>query len=122
MLASQRKRKLPLDVKFWTLELTDTKAVDFYAVYPLHPDEMQFKLENGMDALLSTVQMPGGIPVGSLAIGKAGATNAGWLAAGILATSDEGLASKLKAHRQTMAEKVMAKSAAAQDKLPGLIG
>ena len=45
--------------EFWTLELTDTKAVDFYAVYPLYPEEMQFKLENGMDALLERFQAAG---------------------------------------------------------------
>ena len=53
----------------------------------------------GMDSLLSIVQMPGGVPVGTLAIGKAGAINAGLLAAGILATADEALAERLKAWR-----------------------
>ncbi|MET0137033.1 MAG: 5-(carboxyamino)imidazole ribonucleotide mutase [Sphingobium sp.] len=50
---------------------------------------------NGMDSLLSIVQMPGGVPVGTLAIGKAGAINAGLLAAGILALHDAGLATRL---------------------------
>jgi 5-(carboxyamino)imidazole ribonucleotide mutase len=50
---------------------------------------------NGMDSLLSIVQMPGGVPVGTLAIGKAGAINAGLLAAGILALNDAGLATRL---------------------------
>ena len=50
---------------------------------------------DGLDALLSTVQMPGGIPVGTLAIGKAGAKNAAYLAAQILATADAGLAQNL---------------------------
>lgn len=54
---------------------------------------------NGMDSLLSIVQMPGGIPVGTLAIGKAGATNAGLLAASILAVSDAALAERLEAWR-----------------------
>lgn len=54
---------------------------------------------NGMDSLLSIVQMPGGIPVGTLAIGKAGAINAGLLAAGILALNDAGLAERLDAWR-----------------------
>ena len=54
----------------------------------------------GLDSLLSIVQMPGGVPVGTLAIGRAGATNAGLLAAAILATSDTGLASRLEAYRQ----------------------
>lgn len=61
---------------------------------------------NGFDALLSTVQMPGGIPVGSMAIGKAGATNAGWFAAAILSTSDENLAELLADKRRVMAESV----------------
>lgn len=60
----------------------------------------------GMDSLLSIVQMPGGIPVGTLAIGKAGAINAGLLAASILATSDEALASRLKAWRAAQTESV----------------
>jgi 5-(carboxyamino)imidazole ribonucleotide mutase len=61
---------------------------------------------NGFDALLSTVQMPGGIPVASMAIGNAGATNAGWFAAAILAASDEDLADLLDAKRVAMAESV----------------
>jgi len=52
---------------------------------------------NGMDALLSTVQMPGGIPVASVAIGKAGAKNAAYLAAQMLALSDDDLAARLRA-------------------------
>ena len=55
----------------------------------------------GMDSLLSIVQMPGGIPVGTLAIGKAGAINAGLLAAAILATADDALADRLTAWRAT---------------------
>lgn len=53
----------------------------------------------GMDSLLSIVQMPGGVPVGTLAIGRAGAINAGLLAAAILATADEALAARLVAWR-----------------------
>jgi 5-(carboxyamino)imidazole ribonucleotide mutase len=53
----------------------------------------------GMDSLLSIVQMPGGVPVGTLAIGKAGAINAGLLAASILALSDDALAERLDAWR-----------------------
>ena len=60
----------------------------------------------GMDSLLSIVQMPAGIPVGTLAIGKAGAANAGLLAAAILATGDEALAQRLDAHRQAQTESV----------------
>ncbi len=61
---------------------------------------------SGQDSLLSIVQMPGGIPVGTLAIGKAGAKNAGLLAAAILATSDEALATRLKDWRARQTESV----------------
>lgn len=61
---------------------------------------------NGFDALLSTVQMPGGIPVASMAIGNAGATNAGWFAAAILATTDQELAKRLDDKREVMAQSV----------------
>ena len=54
----------------------------------------------GMDSLLSIVQMPAGVPVGTLAIGRSGAVNAGLLAAAILANSDAGLASRLEAWRE----------------------
>ena len=60
---------------------------------------MESKALKGQDSLLSIVQMPAGIPVGTLAIGEAGATNAGLLAAAILALSDEALAERLKAYR-----------------------
>ena len=62
---------------------------------------------SGMDSLLSIVQMPAGVPVGTLAIGKAGATNAALLAAGMLATTDAALSARLKAWRaaQTAAVK-----------------
>ncbi len=60
---------------------------------------MESKALKGQDSLLSIVQMPAGIPVGTLAIGEAGATNAGLLAAAILALSDEALAGRLKAYR-----------------------
>jgi len=76
----------------------------------------------GLDALLSTVQMPAGIPVGTLAIGKAGAANAAWLAASILALDDDALGARLRDERAAMATKVEAKSAAAKDRLTGLLG
>jgi 5-(carboxyamino)imidazole ribonucleotide mutase len=60
---------------------------------------IESKSLKGMDSLLSIVQMPGGIPVGTLAIGRPGAINAGLLAASILALSDEALAGKLDAWR-----------------------
>ena len=65
----------------------------------------------GMDSLLATVQMPAGIPVATVAIGKPGATNAGILAAQILATSDKSVAEKLIAHKQKLARGVEEKSA-----------
>ncbi|HUK89653.1 MAG TPA: 5-(carboxyamino)imidazole ribonucleotide mutase [Blastocatellia bacterium] len=61
---------------------------------------------NGLDALYSTVMMPGGIPVATMAIGKAGATNAGVFAVEILATSDSRLAGKLKEYKANLASKV----------------
>jgi len=64
----------------------------------------------GLDALLATVQMPAGIPVATLAIGKAGATNAGILAAQILALSDPALAKKMAAHKEKLARSVEEKS------------
>lgn len=60
----------------------------------------------GMDSLLSIVQMPGGIPVGTLAIGKAGAINAALLAASILALEDSALLSRLENFRKTQTENV----------------
>ena len=60
---------------------------------------VQSKALSGQDSLLSIVQMPAGVPVGTLAIGEAGATNAGLLAAAILAIGDDGLAERLKAWR-----------------------
>ena len=60
---------------------------------------VESKALKGQDSLLSIVQMPAGIPVGTLAIGEAGGTNAGLLAAAILATGDPALAERLKAYR-----------------------
>ena len=61
----------------------------------------------GMDSLLSTVQMPGGIPVATVAIGKAGAKNAAILAAQMIALSDDEMAEKMEAVKKAMAEKVI---------------
>ncbi|MBU0557386.1 MAG: 5-(carboxyamino)imidazole ribonucleotide mutase [Alphaproteobacteria bacterium] len=61
---------------------------------------------SGLDSLLSIVQMPGGIPVGTLAIGKAGAKNAGLLAAAILANGDAALAERLETWRATQTDSV----------------
>jgi 5-(carboxyamino)imidazole ribonucleotide mutase len=67
---------------------------------------VESKALSGMDSLLSIVQMPGGIPVGTLAIGKAGATNAGLLAAAILGISDSTLASRLESWRTAQTDGV----------------
>ncbi len=67
---------------------------------------VESKLQNGLDSLLSIVQMPGGIPVATLAVGVAGAKNAGLLAAQILGLSDEGLSQRLVAYRARQTEAV----------------
>jgi len=72
---------------------------------------------DGLDALLSTVQMPAGIPVATVAIGKAGAKNAGYLATQILASQDDALAQKLRDERQANAEAIYAKNDALQEQL-----
>ncbi len=71
----------------------------------------------GFDALLSTVQMPAGIPVATVAVGKSGARNAGLLAVQILATSDAALAKKMVEYKKTMAQKVKEKNAQCQKTL-----
>ncbi len=71
----------------------------------------------GQDALLSTVQMPGGIPVACVAIGKPGAVNAGWLAAQILAISDTSLAQRLQQERRANIQTVRSKDRALQAQL-----
>ncbi|MBI1407709.1 MAG: 5-(carboxyamino)imidazole ribonucleotide mutase [Caulobacter sp.] len=67
---------------------------------------VESKLQNGLDSLLSIVQMPGGIPVATLAVGRAGAKNAGLLAAQILALSDPALADRLATWRERQTEAV----------------
>lgn len=72
---------------------------------------------NGVDALYSMVQMPGGIPVATMAIGKAGAKNAGLFAVQILALGDAAMAGRLVEYKASMAEEVEAKDRALQVKL-----
>lgn len=79
---------------------------------PLASSDLQ-----GLDALLAIAQMPAGVPVGTLAIGKAGARNAGLLAARIVARGDAVVAERVRAQRKKMAEDVEAKDAALQAKL-----
>ncbi|MGM0852140.1 MAG: 5-(carboxyamino)imidazole ribonucleotide mutase [Bacillota bacterium] len=71
---------------------------------------VQSKALNGMDSLLSIVQMPGGVPVATVAIGKAGATNAGLLAAQILSIENTELAATLENRRDALREKVLESS------------
>lgn len=73
----------------------------------------------GIDALLSTAQMPGGVPVATLAVGKAGARNAAFLAAEILALGDESLAARLRQARLAQAEAVAAADASLLGEGPG---
>jgi len=68
---------------------------------------VQSKALNGLDSLLSIVQMPGGVAVGTLAIGKAGATNAGLLAAQIIGTSDDSVRKAVEAFRSTQTQTVL---------------
>ena len=76
---------------------------------------VQSKALSGQDSLLSIVQMPAGIPVGTLAIGEAGATNAGLLAAAILGLNDPALAERLKAYRTAQSAGVAAGSPASAE-------
>jgi 5-(carboxyamino)imidazole ribonucleotide mutase len=69
---------------------------------------MESKLAGGLDSLLSMVQMPGGIPVGVLAVGKAGAVNAAILATQILASGRPELREALERHRAEQAERILA--------------
>jgi len=77
-----------------------------HTLLPVLGVPMESKL-NGLDSLLSTAQMPGGIPVGTLAIGKAGAINAALLAIAILANKDPELRKKLKQFRDDQADKIL---------------
>lgn len=72
---------------------------------------------HGMDALLSTVQMPGGIPVASMAIGKAGAKNAGYIAAQILALNDVALAERIREERAENAADIAARDRKVQEQV-----
>jgi len=75
-------------------------------ILPVLGVPVESKALKGQDSLLSIVQMPAGVPVGTLAIGRAGAVNAGLLAASILANDDAGLAARLAAWRQAQSDAV----------------
>src|SRR5215212_8458038 len=83
-----------------------------HTVVPVLGVPVQSAALQGLDSLLSIVQMPGGVPVGALAIGKAGATNAGLLAIAILSNSRPELRDKLRAFRETQTQTVL------QERLP----
>jgi 5-(carboxyamino)imidazole ribonucleotide mutase len=83
-----------------------------HTLLPVLGVPVQSSALNGLDSLLSIVQMPGGVPVGTMAIGKAGAINAGLLAVAILATSRPDLREKLRAFRADQTAKVR------EDRLP----
>ncbi len=91
-------------------------AVSAATVKPVIGVPMNASLD-GLDALLSTVQMPAGIPVASVAIGKAGAKNAGYLATQILSVSDADLATRLRDERAANAAAIAEKDAALQASL-----
>src|ERR1700674_1515713 len=82
-------------------------VVAAHTLLPVLGVPMESQSLKGLDSLLSTVQMPGGIPVGTLAIGKPGATNAALLAIAILATHRDDLREKLRAFRAEQTEKVL---------------
>ena len=81
-------------------------VVAAHTILPVVGVPMQSAVLNGIDSLLSTVQMPKGIPVATVAIGAAGAANAGLLAVAILATSRPDLRTKLEAYREELAQQV----------------
>jgi 5-(carboxyamino)imidazole ribonucleotide mutase len=83
-----------------------------YTVLPVLGVPVQSAALQGLDSLLSIVQMPGGVPVGTLAIGKAGATNAGILAVSILANSRPDLRTRLRDFRSEQTQRVR------QERLP----
>ena len=91
-------------------------AVSAMTVRPVIGVPMNASLD-GLDALLSTVQMPAGIPVATVAIGKAGAKNAAYLAAQILATSESVLQEKLRDERKKNVEAISVKDASLQNSL-----
>jgi 5-(carboxyamino)imidazole ribonucleotide mutase len=79
-----------------------------HTIVPVIGVPIQSRALNGMDSLLSIVQMPAGVPVATMAIGEAGATNAGLLAVAMLARHDDTLAARLKAWREQRAAQVRA--------------
>lgn len=89
-------------------------AVAAHTILPVIGVPISSSTLNGMDSLLSTVQMPPGVPVATVSIGKAGAKNAGLLAVQIIARSDKALARKLHAYKKRMTAEVDKKAAATE--------
>ena len=83
-------------------------AIAAHTWLPVLGVPIQSKALQGLDSLLSIAQMPGGVPVGALAIGASGAKNAGLLAVSILAVSDDGVRKKLEAFRKKQTDAVIA--------------
>ncbi|OIO55627.1 MAG: 5-(carboxyamino)imidazole ribonucleotide mutase [Alphaproteobacteria bacterium CG_4_10_14_0_2_um_filter_63_37] len=96
-------------------------AVSAHCTLPVIGVPLEVGGLGGMDALLATVQMPAGIPVATVAVGKAGATNAGILAAQMLAIADPEIAAKVAAHRAAMAGKVAERDRAVQAQAAALL-
>lgn len=92
-------------------------AVSAHTVKPVIGVPIDAGPLQGLDALLSTVQMPGGIPVATVAVGKAGAKNAGYLAAQILATADPALGERLGEEREANRAKIAAQNESIQAQL-----
>jgi len=92
-------------------------AVAAHSLKPVIGVPIEAGALKGLDALLSTVQMPAGIPVATVAVGKAGAKNAGYLAAQMLSLSDPTLAQRLVDERRAAADAVLAKNATLQESL-----
>jgi 5-(carboxyamino)imidazole ribonucleotide mutase len=82
-------------------------AVAAHTILPVIGVPLASSSLNGLDALLSTVQMPRGVPVATVAIGEAGAANAGLLAAQMLGVADDALRAKVRAERKAQAQKVL---------------
>jgi 5-(carboxyamino)imidazole ribonucleotide mutase len=92
-------------------------VVASHTILPVIGIPVPTDLSGGLDSLLSTVQMPGDVPVATVAVGGGGPRNAGLLAAQILALSDVGLQEKLAQFKHTLSEKISAKDAALQSHL-----
>jgi 5-(carboxyamino)imidazole ribonucleotide mutase len=106
--AAQRGVKIIIAAAGGAAHLAGVAAA--HTLLPVLGVPMESASLKGMDSLLSTVQMPGGIPVGTLAIGKPGATNAALLAVAILAINDAPLREKLRAFREEQSKKVLSET------------